>query len=140
MSSSRSFTITKFAVGVIVLWLQLLHVNSFGTKIARFCKAFIAPLIVVGGLSSPALAKDIPLYFGNGCFWHIQHEMVNAEQKVLKREDEQLTSAAGYAGKQLFLLFSFFRVITYSFIRPALLSFVLVLILYIVRRNQRRKI
>ena len=87
------------AIHVVFFLLVILsHVNSFGTKVARFCKAFVAPLVVVGSLTSPVLANDIPLYFGNGCFWHIQHEMVDAEQKVLGRVDEGLTSAAGYAG------------------------------------------
>jgi peptide methionine sulfoxide reductase MsrA len=38
------------------------------------------------------------LYFGVGCFWHIQHEMVEAERELLGRSDLQLTSRAGYAG------------------------------------------
>jgi peptide methionine sulfoxide reductase MsrA len=33
-----------------------------------------------------------------GCFWHVQHEFVQAERKILKRSDEQLTALAGYAG------------------------------------------
>ena len=76
------------------------NVNSFGsTNVARFCKALVAPLVVAGGLASPVFASDVPLFFGNGCYWHIQHELVDAEQKILNRADEELTSAAGYAGK-----------------------------------------
>lgn len=37
-------------------------------------------------------------YWGNGCFWHVQHEMVKAEKAILGRGDDQLTSYAGYAG------------------------------------------
>jgi len=38
------------------------------------------------------------VYFGVGCFWHIQHEMVEAEMKLLGRTVSQLTSLTGYAG------------------------------------------
>lgn len=40
----------------------------------------------------------IPVYFGAGCFWHVQHEFVEAEIKFLKRTEKQLTARAGYAG------------------------------------------
>ena len=30
-------------------------------------------------------------YFGLGCFWHIQHEFVNAESQLLQRPPDQLT-------------------------------------------------
>jgi len=48
----------------------------------------------------PASAEDAltPVYFGVGCFWHIQHEFVQAERDLLNRNDHQLTSKAGYAG------------------------------------------
>ncbi|KAL7517842.1 hypothetical protein ACHAWX_002721 [Stephanocyclus meneghinianus] len=52
----------------------------------------------------PALAIDsddddlIDVYFGCGCFWHVQHEFVEAERRILSRSDERLTSRAGYAG------------------------------------------
>lgn len=38
------------------------------------------------------------VYFGVGCYWHIQHEFVEAERKILSRSDDQLTSRTGYAG------------------------------------------
>jgi peptide methionine sulfoxide reductase MsrA len=48
-----------------------------------------------------AVAADdtlTPVYFGVGCFWHIQHEFVEAERRLLGRGDNQLTSLTGYAG------------------------------------------
>ena len=33
-----------------------------------------------------------------GCFWHVQHEFVEAERTILSRTDDTLTSRAGYAG------------------------------------------
>jgi len=43
----------------------------------------------------------IDVYFGCGCFWHVQHEFVEAERKLLGRDDKMLTSRAGYAGGNL---------------------------------------
>ena len=40
----------------------------------------------------------IDVYFGCGCFWHVQHEFVEAERKILNRADSSLTARAGYAG------------------------------------------
>ena len=40
----------------------------------------------------------IDVYFGCGCFWHVQHEFVEAERKILGRSDDEITSRAGYAG------------------------------------------
>jgi len=58
------------------------------------------------GFSADADADDayaaapgvVEVYFGGGCFWHIQHEFVEAERRLLKRSDTELTSRAGYAG------------------------------------------
>ena len=66
--------------------------------------AVSADVIVV----RPSLAADasdvvvddglIDVYFGCGCFWHVQHEFVEAERRILGRADAELTSRAGYAG------------------------------------------
>eukprot|EP00540_Astrosyne_radiata_P005010 CAMPEP_0116841836 /NCGR_PEP_ID=MMETSP0418-20121206/11175_1 /TAXON_ID=1158023 /ORGANISM="Astrosyne radiata, Strain 13vi08-1A" /LENGTH=260 /DNA_ID=CAMNT_0004472365 /DNA_START=51 /DNA_END=833 /DNA_ORIENTATION=+ len=50
--------------------------------------------------ANPAIAEDMPtkVYFGVGCFWHIQHEIVEAERKLLGRGDDTITALAGYAG------------------------------------------
>lgn len=40
----------------------------------------------------------IDVYFGCGCFWHVQHEFVEAERRILGRSDGELTARAGYAG------------------------------------------
>ena len=53
--------------------------------------------------SSSVLAKEadnrlIDVYFGCGCFWHVHYEMVEAERRILKRDDELLTARVGYAG------------------------------------------
>ena len=38
------------------------------------------------------------VYFGVGCFWHIQHEFVAAERDLLGRSDQEFTAFTGYAG------------------------------------------
>lgn len=43
-------------------------------------------------------AADVGLYFGSGCFWHVQHELVAAEREILGRSDAGLTALVGYAG------------------------------------------
>jgi peptide methionine sulfoxide reductase MsrA len=60
--------------------------------------------------TSPALAADsvaveqdndevVEVYFGCGCFWHVQHECVEAKRTILGRSNDlDLTSRAGYAG------------------------------------------
>lgn len=54
--------------------------------------------------SSPAGAASssddelVEVYFGCGCFWHVQHEFVEAEKRILGRSDSELTARAGYAG------------------------------------------
>mmetsp|Transcript_20986 Transcript_20986/g.32016 ORF Transcript_20986/g.32016 Transcript_20986/m.32016 type:complete len:267 (+) Transcript_20986:71-871(+) len=47
---------------------------------------------------SAASSKLTDVYFGVGCFWHIQHEFVVAEQRLLGRNGKELTSRTGYAG------------------------------------------
>ena len=41
---------------------------------------------------------DVQVYFGCGSFLRVQYEMVKAEQRILKRSDDQIQSFAGYAG------------------------------------------
>lgn len=43
----------------------------------------------------------IDVYFGCGCFWHVQHEFVEAEKAILGLSDNKVTSRAGYAGGNL---------------------------------------
>lgn len=62
--------------------------------------------VLAGALALPAAAGTaraagddlIDVYFGCGCFWHVQHEFVEAERRILGRSDSELTAFAGYAG------------------------------------------
>lgn len=48
--------------------------------------------------AAEAAEEDIEVYFGCGCFWHVQHEFSEAERTILGRGDMDLTAYAGYAG------------------------------------------
>ena len=58
--------------------------------------------LIAATTGTSAAADDdeelVPVYFGCGCFWHVQHEFVEAERNLLGRTDSQLTARAGYAG------------------------------------------
>eukprot|EP00927_Polykrikos_kofoidii_P073512 TRINITY_DN6953_c0_g4_i1.p1 TRINITY_DN6953_c0_g4~~TRINITY_DN6953_c0_g4_i1.p1 ORF type:complete len:244 (-),score=24.39 TRINITY_DN6953_c0_g4_i1:569-1300(-) len=43
-------------------------------------------------------AQDVKVYFGCGCFWHMQHEFVVLEITNLCRQDGNLSARAAYAG------------------------------------------
>ena len=43
--------------------------------------------------------EEINVYFGCGCFWHVQREFVEAERRLLQRSNDlDITTRAGYAG------------------------------------------
>lgn len=69
---------------------------------AQALRNLAAGTIVAKTLSAPeaslAAGDEVDVYFGVGCFWHIQHEFVEAERQLLQRGDHQLTSRTGYAG------------------------------------------
>jgi len=49
----------------------------------------------------PAKAADdelVKMYFGAGCFWHVQHEFVLKEAERLERRGSSFTALTGYAG------------------------------------------
>ena len=56
-------------------------------------------LIGAGAARFEGLDGDsVEMYFGLGCFWHMQHYFVEGERNVLGRNDSELTSIVGYAG------------------------------------------
>lgn len=63
--------------------------------------AVLAGNLLQGAPAPSAAARlpdDVLLYVGAGCFWHVQHEMTVAEQKLLGRDGDSFTAIAGYAG------------------------------------------
>jgi hypothetical protein len=68
---------------------------DFKRSLKSACAAGVASLSILASAPSHAVAAPqpagIPMYFGIGCFWHVQHEFVETERKVLGRDDQQLT-------------------------------------------------
>jgi peptide methionine sulfoxide reductase MsrA len=58
----------------------------------------VATTVGFPGIAQAEDPDEIEVYFGCGCFWHVQHELVEAERRILGRTDMQLTARAGYAG------------------------------------------
>ena len=56
------------------------------------------------GVAAPASVSaadpTVKIYFGAGCFWHVQHELVGEEVAALKRSPAQISAVSGYAGGQ----------------------------------------
>mmetsp|Transcript_52859 Transcript_52859/g.123695 ORF Transcript_52859/g.123695 Transcript_52859/m.123695 type:complete len:307 (+) Transcript_52859:57-977(+) len=61
-------------------------------------------VIAATGASQPAVAEEasaggpVNIYFGQGCFWHVQHELVKKEVRSLNRGAGEITALTGYAG------------------------------------------
>jgi len=67
-----------------------------------FIASTVAATVAALSIPQPSFAAGesdlVDVYFGVGCYWHIQHEFVEAERKFLSRADNELTSRTGYAG------------------------------------------
>mmetsp|Transcript_33702 Transcript_33702/g.108318 ORF Transcript_33702/g.108318 Transcript_33702/m.108318 type:complete len:269 (+) Transcript_33702:14-820(+) len=84
----------------VLLLLSIADVGALRTPLSASRRAVLASALALPASSQRAVAddSDIDVYFGCGCFWHVQHEFVMAEKKLLGRSDLQITSRAGYAG------------------------------------------
>jgi hypothetical protein len=71
--------------------------RSLLTGLVSAAAVGIAPAIVIAE-EEPKQQQQESVYFGVGCFWHIQHEFVAAERDLLGRSDRELTALTGYAG------------------------------------------
>eukprot|EP00588_Corethron_pennatum_P004501 CAMPEP_0194291918 /NCGR_PEP_ID=MMETSP0169-20130528/44488_1 /TAXON_ID=218684 /ORGANISM="Corethron pennatum, Strain L29A3" /LENGTH=275 /DNA_ID=CAMNT_0039039943 /DNA_START=129 /DNA_END=952 /DNA_ORIENTATION=+ len=84
--------------------LQASHEHKKSARVNVSRREIISGMLASAAIakSSSVLAKDdigtIDIYFGCGCFWHVQHEMIEAERRILNRGDESLTARVGYAG------------------------------------------
>jgi len=61
-------------------------------------KPFIASFVLSALSTIHAEDTQIEVYFGAGCFWHIQHVFIEAEKRILGRDGATLTALTGYAG------------------------------------------
>ncbi|CAE7866296.1 CYP65 [Symbiodinium microadriaticum] len=48
--------------------------------------------------AASAQDESVFVYFGSGCFWHVQHAFIEAEANILGRNASTYTSLTGYAG------------------------------------------
>mmetsp|Transcript_55643 Transcript_55643/g.129544 ORF Transcript_55643/g.129544 Transcript_55643/m.129544 type:complete len:296 (-) Transcript_55643:63-950(-) len=67
------------------------------------CLAFVQFLLLcLFGWYAPLASGDdeVNIYFGLGCFWHIQYKFINAEREILNRTDSMLTAITGYAAAE----------------------------------------
>lgn len=75
---------------------------SSTASIALLGSSALAPLLTPEISHASTDDEDlIDVYFGCGCFWHVQHEFVEAEKTILGRSNNKVTSRAGYAGGNL---------------------------------------
>lgn len=87
----------------VAIVVDAFHLNNHEASRRNFLTTSAAGLVTVAQISpaAPVAAAEeelIDVYFGCGCFWHVMHEFVEAERRILHRSDDQLTARAGYAG------------------------------------------
>ena len=59
----------------------------------------LARCLLLGAMCClPARGGALSCYFGAGCFWSMQHALIEFEQSALGRADANLTAIAAYAG------------------------------------------
>ncbi|CAE8617071.1 unnamed protein product [Polarella glacialis] len=57
-------------------------------------RRFVAALL----LAAASAEEEVRIYFGCGCFWHVQHELIKGESTILGRTASCYQSLTGYAG------------------------------------------
>jgi len=68
-----------------------------------WARALLAALAVVvavtaGGPRAAQAESSVDIFLGQGCFWHVQNEVVKKEMSFLNRSGSAVTALAGYAG------------------------------------------
>jgi hypothetical protein len=98
----RVFELLTFCTLSHGLSLNGLSQKSVLTNVAKmmkenFSKAVVSAALVPLTLAMlPLDARASEVYFGVGCFWHVQHEFTQAEKKLLGRDDSKLTVSSSY--------------------------------------------
>lgn len=72
---------------------------SWAQSARAFLGVFAACAVISMGAPRAARAEEsgVNMYFGQGCFWHVQHEFIKSEAK-LGRTADNFTALSGYAG------------------------------------------
>lgn len=60
--------------------------------------AMVAVVAVGAPRAAHAEGTSVNVFFGQGCFWHVQHELVKKEGSALGRKGGEFTALSGYAG------------------------------------------
>lgn len=55
-------------------------------------------LAVVSSPRAASAQSNVNIYMGQGCFWHVQHEVVKQEANDLSRQPAEVSALSGYAG------------------------------------------
>lgn len=70
-----------------------------GCEAKAWCRVAWTLLICSSPWRSEAESKeDLEVYFGAGCFWHVQKAINQAEEDLLGRSEANITGITGYAG------------------------------------------
>jgi len=76
--------------------------NSCGVRINASMRAttvlwlcLSACIVAQARRSTSSNSESLPVYFGQGCMWHVQHELVQVEQQL---RSGPVTARTGYAG------------------------------------------
>jgi hypothetical protein len=87
---------TSSSSGIVVSHHQR---RAFLSEAAALASSVLLLSVVDPGRALAAQEEEEEeVYFGAGCFWHVQHEMTNAERTILGRATDNFTSRTGYAG------------------------------------------
>jgi hypothetical protein len=86
---------TSSSSGIVVSHPQR---RAFLSEAAALASSVLLLSVVDPGRALAAQEDGEEVYFGAGCFWHVQHEMTNAERTILGRGTDKFTSRTGYAG------------------------------------------
>ena len=102
MTIGRASLAASAVAALVLLRSALLAVGDDGVAVDA---ALDGPGAEAGASATAAAAAarfagdaEVELYFGVGCFWHVQHEFVELERSLLGREGAALTALVGYAG------------------------------------------
>lgn len=87
-------TLQKKAASAVTSIALLSSLSTLNPCIPQAYAADLSTTSVV--TQAPESLEDV--YFGVGCFWHVMHEFVQTERRMLGRDDMDITSRAGYAG------------------------------------------
>jgi len=75
--------------------------TAVSSPLPGWARAALAALAVLAAVAAPRSAhaeSNVNVFFGQGCFWHVQHELVKKEASSLQRQGPAFTALAGYAG------------------------------------------